>query len=47
MLGGSRWDVRSVAAHLGFTDSANFLRFFRDRTYLTPAVFAVRDASRG
>ena len=45
--GGARWDDRSVAAHLGVTGSANFGRFFRDRTGLTPAAFAVRDATRG
>jgi AraC-like DNA-binding protein len=43
LLGGARWDARTVAAHLGFTDPANFGRFFRDRTGLTPAAFAARD----
>lgn len=33
-----------MAAHLGFTDIANFGRFFRDHTVLTPAVFAAREA---
>jgi AraC-like DNA-binding protein len=28
--------------HLGFTDPANFGRFFRDRTGLTPSAFAAR-----
>ncbi|WP_328413180.1 AraC family transcriptional regulator [Streptomyces violaceus] len=46
LLGNARWDARSVAAHLGFTDPANFGRFFRDRTGLTPAAFAARDATR-
>ena len=32
LLGSARWDARSVAVHLGFTDPANFGRFFRDRT---------------
>ncbi|MFJ8141237.1 helix-turn-helix domain-containing protein [Streptomyces sp. NPDC096013] len=40
LLSGARWDARTVAAHLGFTDPANFGRFFRDRTGLTPAAFA-------
>ncbi|WP_417159301.1 helix-turn-helix domain-containing protein [Streptomyces bottropensis] len=44
LLGAARWDARAVAAHLGFTDSANFGRFFRDRTGLTPATFAAREA---
>jgi AraC-like DNA-binding protein len=45
LLGGARWDARNVAAHLGFTDPANFGRFFRDRTGLTPAAFAAREAT--
>lgn len=47
LLGEARWDARSVAAHLGFTDPANFGRFFRDRTGLTPGAFAARDATTG
>ncbi|MFC7266429.1 helix-turn-helix domain-containing protein [Streptomyces lutosisoli] len=47
LLGNARWDARTVAVHLGFTDPANFGRFFRDRTGLTPAAFAARDATRG
>jgi AraC-like DNA-binding protein len=43
LLGGARWDARTVAVHLGFSDPANFGRFFRDRTGLTPAAFAARD----
>ena len=43
LLGGARWDARTVATHLGFTDPANFGRFFRDRTGLTPAAFAARE----
>ncbi|GAA0286945.1 AraC family transcriptional regulator [Streptomyces turgidiscabies] len=42
LLGAARWDARTVAVHLGFTDTANFGRFFRDRTGLTPAAFAAR-----
>jgi AraC-like DNA-binding protein len=45
LLGGARWDARTVATHLGFTDPANFGRFFRDRTGLTPAAFAAREAT--
>lgn len=44
LLGGARWDARTVAVHLGFTDPANFGRFFRDRTGLTPAAFGAREA---
>jgi AraC-like DNA-binding protein len=44
LLGGAGWDARTVAAHLGFTDPANFGRFFRDRTGSTPAAFAAREA---
>jgi AraC-like DNA-binding protein len=45
LLGAARWDARTVAAHLGFTDPANFGRFFRDRTGLTPAAFAAGEAT--
>lgn len=45
LLGVARWDTRTVAAHLGFTDPANFGRFFRDRTGLTPADFAAGSQS--
>ena len=45
LLGGARWDARAVAAHLGFTDPANFGRFFRDRTGLTPAGFSAGEAT--
>ena len=45
LLGGARWDARAVAVHLGFTDPANFGRFFRDRTGLTPAAFAAGEAT--
>ncbi|MEV7045538.1 AraC family transcriptional regulator [Amycolatopsis sp. NPDC051061] len=44
LLGSARWDARAVAAHLGFTDPANFGRFFRGRTGLTPAAFAADGA---
>jgi len=42
LLGLARWDARTVAVHLGFTDPANFGRFFRGYTGLTPAAFAAR-----
>nr|WP_234045996.1 AraC family transcriptional regulator [Streptomyces adelaidensis] len=45
LLGGARWGARAVAVHLGFTDPANFGRFFRGRTGLTPAAFAARQAT--
>ncbi len=47
LLGNARWEARSVAAHLGFSDPANFGRFFRDRTGLTPAAFAARSTTTG
>ncbi|MGD6749560.1 helix-turn-helix domain-containing protein [Streptomyces sp. BH105] len=46
LLGNARWDARTVASHLGFSDPANFGRFFRDRTGLTPAAFAAGDTPR-
>ncbi|MFG2500344.1 helix-turn-helix domain-containing protein [Streptomyces sp. NPDC048441] len=45
LLGSARWDARSVAGHLGFTDPANFGRFFRDRTGLTPTAFAADETT--
>lgn len=45
LLGGARWDARVVAVHLGFSDPANFGRFFRERTGLTPAAFAAGEAT--
>jgi AraC-like DNA-binding protein len=36
-----------VAVHLGFTDPANFGRFLRGHTGLTPAAFAAREARTG
>lgn len=47
LLRHARWEARAVAAHLGFSDPANFGRFFRDRTGLTPAAFAARSATTG
>ncbi|MFJ9244606.1 helix-turn-helix domain-containing protein [Streptomyces sp. NPDC101776] len=44
LLGAAQWDARAVAVHLGFTDPANFGRFFRDRTGLTPAAFTAGEA---
>ncbi|MEU3497565.1 AraC family transcriptional regulator [Kitasatospora cineracea] len=40
LLGSAGWSARAVAAHLGFSDSANFGRFFRRRTGLAPAAYA-------
>lgn len=34
-----------MAVHLGFTDTANSGRFFRDRTGLTPAAFGAGDTA--
>ncbi|MFF9035341.1 helix-turn-helix domain-containing protein [Streptomyces sp. NPDC014892] len=45
LLRGARWAARDVAVHLGFTDPANFGRFFRARTGQTPAAFAAREAT--
>ncbi|MGW2955676.1 helix-turn-helix domain-containing protein [Streptomyces eurythermus] len=47
LLGHARWDARAVAAHLGFSDPANFGRFFRDRTGLTPGAFAAGEDTTG
>ncbi|MEV6380874.1 AraC family transcriptional regulator [Streptomyces sp. NPDC051773] len=47
LLTGAGWDARTVAFHLGFTDPANFGRFFRHHTGLTPAAFAAREARTG
>jgi len=44
LLGSARWDARTVAVHLGFTDPANFGRLFRSHTGLTPAAFAASEA---
>lgn len=44
LLGHARWTARAVAIHLGFTDTANFGRFFRRHTGLTPAAYAARQA---
>ncbi len=45
LLGHARWTARAVADHLGFTDTANFGRFFRHHTGLTPAAYAARQAT--
>ncbi|MFF1544724.1 hypothetical protein [Streptomyces sp. NPDC058291] len=39
--------ARAVAVHLGFTDPANFGRFFRGHTGLIPAAFVAREARAG
>nr|WP_308286469.1 AraC family transcriptional regulator [Streptomyces griseorubiginosus] len=45
LLGPAGWTAHAVAAHLGFTDAANFGRFFRHHTRLTPAAYAARQAA--
>ncbi|NGO12759.1 helix-turn-helix transcriptional regulator [Streptomyces sp. HC44] len=45
LLGHARWTARAVTDHLGFTDTANFGRFFRHHTGLTPAAYAARQAT--
>ncbi|MFD3503982.1 helix-turn-helix domain-containing protein [Streptomyces sp. NPDC058676] len=45
LLGHARWTARAVADQLGFTDTANFGRFFRHHTGLTPAAYATRQAT--
>ncbi|WP_405607125.1 helix-turn-helix domain-containing protein [Streptomyces sp. NBC_00076] len=45
LLDHARWSARAVADHLGFTDTANFGRFFRHHTGLTPAAYAARQAA--
>jgi AraC-like DNA-binding protein len=39
LLGHAQWTAHAVAAHLGFTDAANFGRFFRHHTGVTPAAY--------
>ena len=43
LLGHSGWTASAVAAHLRFPDAADFGRFFRNRTGLTPAAYATRE----
>lgn len=43
LLSHSGWSARAVAFHLGFTDTANFGRFFRHHTGLTPAAYRARN----
>ncbi len=47
LLGHSGWTASSVAIHLGFPDAADFGRFFRNRTGLTPAAYAARVSGHG
>ena len=42
LLGPAGWTARAVAVHLGFPDAADFGRFFRNRTGLTPAAYTAR-----
>ncbi|MFI5681954.1 helix-turn-helix domain-containing protein [Streptomyces cellulosae] len=45
LLGHTQWTARTVADHLSFTDTANFGRFFRHHTGLTPAAYAARQTT--
>lgn len=45
LLGHAQWSAHAVAVHLGFTDAANFGRFFRHHTGLTPAAYTARQAA--
>jgi AraC-like DNA-binding protein len=45
LLGHSGWTARAVAAHLRFPDAADFGRFFRNRTGLTPAAYRASRAA--
>ncbi|EFL27621.1 putative transcriptional regulator [Streptomyces himastatinicus ATCC 53653] len=47
LLGGARWVAQAVSVHLGFSDPANFGRFFRGHTGLTPAAFAAGEGRTG
>lgn len=42
LLNDAGWDAQDVASHLGFTDPANFGRFFRAKIGLAPAEFAAQ-----
>jgi AraC-like DNA-binding protein len=42
LLGHTQWTAHAVAAHLGFTDAANFGRFFRHHTGIAPAAYLTR-----
>ncbi|MFJ7589599.1 helix-turn-helix domain-containing protein [Streptomyces sp. NPDC097617] len=42
LLGPAGWTARAVAVHLGFPDAADFGRFFRNHTGLTPAAYAAQ-----
>ncbi|MFC9690314.1 helix-turn-helix domain-containing protein [Kribbella sp. NPDC056951] len=45
LLGDAQWTPQATAAHLGFTDTANFGRFFRQYAGLTPGAYAARNAT--
>jgi AraC-like DNA-binding protein len=46
LLDSTDWTARAVAAHLGFPDTANFGRFFRNRTGQSPAAYAALNTAR-
>ncbi|MFF7645827.1 helix-turn-helix domain-containing protein [Streptomyces canus] len=45
LLDHAQWTAHAVATHLGFTDAANFGRFFRHHTGFTPATYPTRQAT--
>ncbi|MCV7067817.1 helix-turn-helix transcriptional regulator [Mycolicibacterium farcinogenes] len=47
LLANPTWTARAVATHLGFTDTANFGRFFRHHTGLTPAAYSDKQGCPG
>ncbi|OBJ83298.1 AraC family transcriptional regulator [Mycobacterium sp. 1245852.3] len=38
----AQWNAHAVGAHLGFTDAANFGRFFRHQMHISPAAYGMR-----
>ncbi|MFJ9150395.1 helix-turn-helix domain-containing protein [Streptomyces sp. NPDC102270] len=46
LLDHAQWTAHAIAAHLGFTDAANFGRFFRHHTGFTPAAYTTRQTAR-
>ncbi|MEU0031356.1 AraC family transcriptional regulator [Streptomyces sp. NPDC006335] len=45
LLDHAQWTAHAVTAHLGFTDAADFGRFFRRHTGFTPAAYATRPST--
>jgi AraC-like DNA-binding protein len=46
LLDHAQWTAHVIATHLGFTDAANFGRFFRHHTGFTPAAYTTRQTPR-